>query len=45
MQENLGEDVNGEMLQISDDLIRLFEWSTSMCQETREKVNDTFQNS
>ena len=45
MQESLDEDVDGEILQILDDLLRLFEWCTSMYQETREKVNDTFQNS
>ena len=45
MQASLDEDVDGETLQILDDLLCLFEWSTSMYQETREKVNDTFQNS
>ena len=44
MQASLDEDVDDEILQILDDLLRLFEWSASMYQRTREKVNDTFQN-
>ena len=44
-QVSLDEDVDGEILQILDDLINLFEGSENSSQGIKEQVNESFQNS
>ena len=44
-QVSLDQDVDGEILQILDDLLNLFEGSQSRSQGIKKQVNESFQNS